>query len=114
MTPDRALEQAEGNVEPTYLLGFRLGEKVALGGDSGRVLLASAAGVQPFGSSLRKFMTLVSLCITLHRSEFSTRYEEEDARRSLTAWARQIDQPAGHSPSWTAAFDGDLDVSESL
>ncbi|KUL72894.1 MULTISPECIES: ATP-binding protein [unclassified Streptomyces] len=105
---------APGNVEPTYLLGFWLGEKIAVGGESGRVLMTSAAGVQLLGSSLRQFMTLVSLYVTLRRSEFSTRYEEEDARRSLTAWARQIDPAAGSSASWTAAFDGDLDVPESL
>ncbi|MFE0357875.1 SUKH-4 family immunity protein [Streptomyces nigra] len=105
---------APGHTEPAYLLGYWLSEKVFPGGDSGRVLLASAAGVRLLGSSLRQFMTLVSLYITLRRSEFSTRYEEEDARRSLAAWARQIEQPAGLSPSWTAAFDGDLDVPESL
>ena len=105
---------APGHTEPAYLLGYWLGEKVFLGGDSGRVLLASVAGVQLLGSSLRQFITLVSLYITLRRSEFSTRYEEEDARRSLAAWARHIDQPAGSSRSWTAAFDGDLDVPESL
>lgn len=97
------------HVEPTYRLGGWLGEDVVLGGDSGRVLLASVAGVQLLGSSPRQFMTLVSLYVTLRRSEFSTRYKEENARRSLTDWARQIDQPAGSSPSWTAAFDGDLD-----
>ncbi len=105
---------APGHTEPAYLLGYWLSEKVFLGGDSGRVLLASAAGVRLLGSSLRQFMTLVSLYITLRRSESSTRYEEEDARRSLAARARHIDKPAGSSRSWTAAFDGDLDGPESL
>ncbi len=105
---------APGHTEPAYLLGYWLGEKVFLGGDSGRILLASAVGVRLLGSSLRQFMTLVSLYISLRRSEFSTPYEEEDARRSLAAWARHIDQPAGSSRSWTAAFDGGLDVPESL
>ncbi|MGW4087424.1 ATP-binding protein [Streptomyces sp. NPDC004822] len=102
------------HIEPTYRLGFWLGEEVVLEGGSGRVLLASVTGVHLLGSTLRQFMTLVSLYVTLRRSEFSTRYEEEDARRSLTAWAQQIDQSAGSSPAWTAAFDGDLDVPESL
>ncbi|MFF4090158.1 SUKH-4 family immunity protein [Streptomyces nigra] len=105
---------APGHTEPAYLLGYWLGEKVFLGGDSGRILLASAVGVRLLGSSLRQFMTLVSLYISLRRSEFSTPYEEEDARRSLAAWARHIDQPAGSSRSWTAALDEDLDVPESL
>ncbi|MFE2643661.1 SUKH-4 family immunity protein [Streptomyces nigra] len=78
------------------------------------VLLASAAGGRLLGSSLRQFMTLVSLYVTLRRTAFSTRYEQEDARRSLAARARHIDQPAGSSRSWTAAFGGDLDVPESL
>jgi len=70
--------------------------------------------VHLLGSTLRQFMTLVSLYVTLRRSEFSTRYEGVDARRSLTAWAQQIDRSAGSSPAWKAAFDGDLDVPESL
>ncbi|RSN96140.1 hypothetical protein DMH26_20750 [Streptomyces sp. WAC 05379] len=108
-----AIEQL-GHHEPGYRLGTWLGEEVVLGGESGRVLLASVAGTQLLGSSLRQFMTLVALYVMLRRSEFPTRYEERDARRSLAAWSQQIDQAAGTSAPWKAAFGGELDVPESL
>ncbi|MFF1319398.1 ATP-binding protein [Streptomyces chartreusis] len=103
-----------GHHEPGYRLGTWLGEEVVLGGESGRVLLASVAGTRLLGSSLRQFMTLVGLYVMLRRSEFPTRHEERDARRSLAAWSQQIDQPVGTSDPWKAAFDGELDVRESL
>ncbi len=105
---------ARGHQEPGYRLGTWLGEEVVLDGGSGRVLLASAAGPQLLGSSLRHFMTLVALYVTLRRSDFPTRYEERDARRSLASWAQQIDQPAGCSEPWKAAFDGESDGPASL
>ncbi|OEJ42956.1 hypothetical protein AR457_01380 [Streptomyces agglomeratus] len=100
--------------EPVYRLGDWLGEEMVLAGDSGRVLVVSVAGTQLLGSSLRQFMTLVGLYRTLRRSEFPTRYEERDARRSVETWAQQIDPPAGTSNPWRAAFGGELDVPESL
>ncbi|MEU6307780.1 SUKH-4 family immunity protein [Streptomyces chartreusis] len=103
-----------GHHEPSYRLGTWLGEEVVLDGESGRVLLASVAGTQLLGSSLRQFTTLVALYVMLRRSEFPTRYEERDARRSLAAWAQQIDQPAGTSEPWKAAFDGELDAPKYL
>ncbi|MGW7195621.1 SUKH-4 family immunity protein [Streptomyces chryseus] len=101
-----ALTDVPGTDELVYRLGGWLGEEVVLAGDSGRGLVASVTGTELLGSSLRQFMTLVGLYRTLRRSEFPTRYEERDARRSVEAWAQQIDPAAGPSKRWQAAFEG--------
>ncbi|MFF0731980.1 SUKH-4 family immunity protein [Streptomyces chartreusis] len=96
--------------EPSYLLGHWLTEPVTLEGRTGRVLLASAAGTELLGSSLPQFMTLVGLYRLLLQSDFPARSDEaSDARRSMKAWAREIDAEATASPSWQAALDGQLD-----
>ncbi|MGW4755612.1 SUKH-4 family immunity protein [Streptomyces chartreusis] len=96
--------------ECSYLLGHWLTEPVILDGRTGRVLLASASGTELLGSSLPQFMTLIGLYRLLLQSDFSARSDEAwDARRSLKAWAREIDPEATASRSWQAALDGQLD-----
>lgn len=96
--------------ERSYLLGHWLTEPVIIDGRTGRVLLAPDSGTELLGSSLPQFMTLVGLYRLLLQSEFPARSDEAwDARRSLKAWAREIDPEAATSPSWQAALDGHLD-----
>lgn len=96
--------------ECSYLLGHWLTEPVILDDRTGRVLLASASGTELLGSSLPQFMTLIGLYRLLLQSDFPVRSDEAwDARRSLKAWAREIDPEATASRSWQAALDGQLD-----
>ncbi|WP_330356675.1 SUKH-4 family immunity protein [Streptomyces chartreusis] len=96
--------------ECSYLLGHWLTEPVILDDRTGRVLLASASGTELLGSSLPQLMTLIGLYRLLLQSDFPARSDEAwDARRSLKAWAREIDPEATASRSWQAALDGRLD-----
>ncbi|MFJ8363639.1 hypothetical protein [Streptomyces sp. NPDC093984] len=93
-----------------YLLGHWLTEPVVLEGHTGRILLASAAGPELLGSSLPQFMTLVGLYRMLILSDFPSRSGEgRDARRSVKAWAAEVDPEATASFSWQGALDGHLD-----
>ncbi|MGW1958232.1 SUKH-4 family immunity protein [Streptomyces sp. NPDC001920] len=109
-----ALDQA--GLEPvdspgdSYLLGHWLAEPVVLEGRTGRVLLLSPAGTELLGSSLRLFMILIGLYRLLILSGFAFRSDEErDARRSVKAWAREIDPEATASFCWQQALGGHLD-----
>ncbi|MGR6973100.1 SUKH-4 family immunity protein [Streptomyces cynarae] len=93
-----------------YLLGHWLTEPVVLEGHTGRILLASAAGPELLGSSLPQFMTLVGLYRMLMLSDFPSGSDEgRDARRSVKAWAAEVDPQATASFSWQGALDGHLD-----
>ncbi|MFF4212713.1 SUKH-4 family immunity protein [Streptomyces sp. NPDC001796] len=93
-----------------YLLGHWLTESVVLEGRTGRILLASAAGPELLGSSLPRFMTLIGLYRMLILSDFPFRSDEgRDARRSVKAWAGEVDPEAAASSSWQGALDGHLD-----
>ncbi|MFE9441508.1 SUKH-4 family immunity protein [Streptomyces sp. NPDC006602] len=106
------LEPIEGPDSPncSYLLGHWLTEPIFLEGRTGRVLLASVTGTELLGSSLSLFMTLIGLYRLLRLSDFAFRSDEEwDARRSVKAWAREIDPEATTSFNWQGALDGNLD-----
>lgn len=101
--------------EPSYLLGHWLTDPVVLEGRTGRVLLASDAGSELLGTSLPQFMTLVGLYRLVPLSDFLFRSDEgQDARRSVKAWAREIDPEATASFNWQGALDGHLDTPKSL
>ncbi|MFJ9589883.1 SUKH-4 family immunity protein [Streptomyces acidicola] len=101
--------------EPSYLLGHWLTEPVVLEGRTGRILLASGAGSELLGSSLPQFMTLIGLYRLVALSAFPFRSDEgRDARRSVKAWAGEIDPEATASSHWQGALDGHLDKPTSL
>ncbi|MFG2274979.1 SUKH-4 family immunity protein [Streptomyces chartreusis] len=107
---DRTGLEPYDSPERAYLIGHWLTQPVILDGRTGRVLLPSAAGTEHLGSSLPQFMTLIGLYRLLLQSDFLARSDEaRDARRSLKAWAREIDPEAAASRSWQAALDGHLD-----
>ncbi|MFE0520458.1 SUKH-4 family immunity protein [Streptomyces sp. NPDC058954] len=92
------------------LLGHWLTQPVVLDVRSGRVLLVSAAGNELLGSSLLSFLTLVGLYRQFLMSQFPVQSAEgRDARRSVKAWAKEVDPEAAASSSWQAALDGQLD-----
>jgi len=96
--------------ECCYLLGHWLAEPVVLEGRTGRVLLASVTGPELLGSSLPLFVTLIGLYRLLCLSDFPTQSDEgRDARRSVKAWASELDPEAAASFNWRGALDGRLD-----
>ncbi|AJT67209.3 hypothetical protein T261_5589 [Streptomyces lydicus] len=104
MTNDRPDVAASG-----YRLGSWLGEEVVLDGATGRVLLSTATGTELLGSSMRQFTILVCLCRLLRDSRMTTVSEHRDARRSIKAWAQEVDPEATACSSWQGALNGDLD-----
>ncbi|MFF4695680.1 SUKH-4 family immunity protein [Streptomyces chattanoogensis] len=117
LEPTEASDYLPTDVEgPFYRLGFLLVDGgIYLDGAGGAVLQDTNSGyctVQMAGS-LPRFVTLLGLYRAYFASPFPTRDETYDARRSLRAWAEEIDPVTEDGDHWEHIFDGSLDDPDS-
>ncbi|KAA6221782.1 hypothetical protein CP973_07215 [Streptomyces albofaciens JCM 4342] len=102
---------------PLFTLGKWVRAGLLLDGTSGRVLTTHTEGAvaeHVLSSGLRQLCTLLALSRLRAESGFTVWAEELDAKRSLRAWAEDIDPVAAAHPHWAAVLSGQWDDPDML
>lgn len=97
---------------PFFRLGRWVRGELLLDGAAGRLYVTEVGDGDAdhlVSSGLRQACTLLALTVQCRESGFTVRAEELDARRSLAAWAQDIDPVAASHPHWTAILSGHWD-----
>lgn len=103
---------ADAGPGPFFRMGRWVGGELLLDGASGRLYVTEVGDGDAdhlVSGGLRQACTLLALAVQCRESGFTVRAEELDARRSLAAWAQDIDPAAASHPHWTAILSGHWD-----
>ncbi|MFJ9851585.1 SUKH-4 family immunity protein [Streptomyces sp. NPDC101150] len=100
---------------PFLRVGTWVKGELLIDGTSGTVYLTEVGDGDAdhrLATGLRQICTLLALTVQRRESAFTIQAEELDARRSLAAWAKDIDPVAAAHPHWTALLSGHWDDAE--